>query len=130
MPYGKIQLWERADFLPHFAANDYQLLDDEALDMGRGTDITRCIRRADGIHVSAERDGIHYEIHFDPANPTSGYYDISDGPYAGHGRVVGVRGQSTPSCPHYFYVKVVSETHHHFVWRIAVEAFSAVTDEV
>jgi hypothetical protein len=130
MPPGKIQLWEREDFIRRFSANDYQLLDDEALDMRNGVEITRCIKRPDGIHISAEREGIHYEIHFDPQNQPFGHYEVSHGPYAGRGRVVDVRQPKTSSAQHYFYVKVVSDTAHHFEWRIAFDTFTAVTDEV
>jgi hypothetical protein len=130
MPSGKIQLWEREEFMRRFTANDYQLLDDEAMDMRNGIDITRCIMRPDGIHVSGEGERIHYEIHFDPQNPTFGHYEVSRGPYAGVGRVVEVREETTPSFQHYFYVKVISDRSHHFVWRIAFDSFTAITDEV
>jgi hypothetical protein len=130
MPQGKIQLWERPDYLAYFQRNAFELLDDEALGMGTsGIDISRSIQRSDGIHVSAEQLGIRYEIHFDPSNPSIGYYSVSAGPFRGSGRVVEVQKKETPSFPHYFYIKVVSQAAHLFVWRVAIESLVVVVDE-
>jgi hypothetical protein len=130
MPYGKLQLWERADYVKHFETH-LDALDDEARDMkDNGVDISRCIKRPDGVHISAERDHTHYEIHFDPQNPETGHYIVSGGRFAGSGHVVDIREATTPSFSHYYYVKVVSRTAHHFAWRIAITSFSSETDEI
>jgi hypothetical protein len=131
MPHGKIQLWERSDYTAHFDKHFVDLVDDEAYDMrDSGVDIFRCIRRADGIHISGQQHGIRYEIHFDPQNSTEGYYSVSDGTFQGSGRVVEVRETKTTSFLHYYYVKVISQATNHFAWRIAIASFSTITNEV
>ena len=93
-----------------------------------GVDISVCIKRPDGIHISAH-DGVTYEIHFDPQNESAGYYTVSGGHYKGTGTIVGVRKAETASFKHYYYIKVLSQTTHHFAWRVAINSFSTVAHE-
>src|SRR5947207_13652127 len=95
-----------------------------------GVDIARCIKRSDGIHISAEGDHVRYEIHFDPRHPHGGHYTVSGGRFAGSGHVVQIRKETTPSFSHYYYLHVVSRSAHAFAWRVAITSFSSETDEV
>lgn len=128
--YGKLQVWERADYLVFVKTHALDFIDDEAMGLRQnGIDLERCISRPDGISISAFCDGIQYELQFDPKTPSTGHYSVSEGRFRGQGRVIEVREAKTPSFAHYFYIKVISQTTHHFVWRIAFSSFSRVVTE-
>ena len=96
---------------------------------GRGClPITQAIKHGDFLKVSAEREGIRVEVHFNfNANASSrnkGTCEIHGGPLAGTGVIVDVKREQVSDFKDFFTCQTSSGDGRHFLrWQIGVNEF-------
>jgi hypothetical protein len=125
---GYMLLQRRDQYFAEFRETLLQF-DDEAHDLrARGVSFQTCIRRPDGIHISAEHVGTRYDLHFRPGEEDTGSYTISHGSFAGTGRIFKTRRGDSSSFAEYYYLRAVSTTGVEFAWSVGIDHFSLVVD--
>lgn len=124
MAWGKLLIKKQADYIAQLQVSATSSIK-EAQDLEMdGLDIGVALKGPNSIQIATQHGLILYQIYFNPADESSGWYEVSGGEFAGTGTVVATREISTPTFQHSYYLLVESKAAEYFMWRVGLRGFS------